>query len=221
MAPSISNYASSGPLGDKEMNPPQDPAPSALEASEPSTLGEKFEGLKLEDCNSSTRDCNSGLGGSDDKTAESAASEDQQQRKGDSLKKSTHEPNSLPFSLEKFCAPEYLTGDNKFACAVCTKELAEKRAAQTEDRSDSPAVGGSEEPHCDEQPGEIEKTDSMDIAGRNEPECCDDNAQTDTEKDKTCEEEADQEEAGESDHEDAENGAEEDNCSEHSLEKKG
>ena len=34
--------------------------------------------------------------------------------------------DSLLFSLRKFCTPEHLTGDNKFACAVCTKKLAGK-----------------------------------------------------------------------------------------------
>lgn len=37
--------------------------------------------------------------------------------------------DSILCSLQKFCAPESLTGDNQFACAVCTSTLAKKTMA--------------------------------------------------------------------------------------------
>lgn len=51
------------------------------------------------------------------------------------------EADSLLKLLERFCATEYLTRDNKFACTQCTKTLAEEE----EERRNTPGSGGEEE----------------------------------------------------------------------------
>lgn len=47
--------------------------------------------------------------------------------------------DSVEGSLKRFCTPELLTGSNKFACAVCTKEKARKETAveQEEGKGDT------------------------------------------------------------------------------------
>ncbi len=43
----------------------------------------------------------------------------------DKPREEVYDKNSVYSSLQIFCTPEHLTGDNKFACAVCTRDLAE------------------------------------------------------------------------------------------------
>ena len=45
--------------------------------------------------------------------------------------------DSLHYSLKSFCMPEYLTGDNKFACAVCTKKLTMKNSKNIKEKRES------------------------------------------------------------------------------------
>lgn len=69
--------------------------------------------------------------------------------------------DSVEGSLKRFCTPELLTGSNKFACAVCTKEKARKEATleREEEKGKSEAGEGQKGENKDMVNAEEEEGD--------------------------------------------------------------
>lgn len=137
-----SMYASSGPMTSQvEEAPP----PSRVSGSESLTdVTEGVGGLKLDaSVNSVT-------------STEIATPTDEEPQLSSetSPEKVSCKMDSLLFSLKKFCTPEHLTEDNRFACAVCTTELAMKKAVSEGKEASHPSQASGMEETQDSVPPE-------------------------------------------------------------------
>lgn len=124
-----SSYAASGPQNDNEItsrfsdkDPPQDLAQDGKKDDSTADVAEGIASIELEDTTTTLIE------------DEINDTELTQEPAPDAVETTSSEAspnsNSLLNSLKKFCAPEVLTGDNKFACAVCTEKLAKKTKTQ-------------------------------------------------------------------------------------------
>lgn len=128
-SPCASNYASSGPQNDGEMLDGEQHEDSELAEDQLADVIEGVDRLNVDsDKPVDSSNNTSTLLGNEiqnikciEAVTPAAVVEKPQ------LEKVDCKSDLLLFSLEKFCSPEMLKGDNKFACAVCTMNLAEKK----------------------------------------------------------------------------------------------